>query len=152
MGTGKAWTVKPSALQRGILPRLIPCVIARQSVEKAMKKSEVRQRTLIINFRVLPEERDVFEDRCQASGLSKSDYFRKKCLDEAPLRKRKALPVDVELLTRYLGQVGRIGNNLNQVAKGMNQGFLPSANELNETVQDIKELRAVIRKALGYDH
>ncbi|WP_422004046.1 plasmid mobilization protein [Roseivirga pacifica] len=117
-----------------------------------MKKSEVRQRTLIINFRVLPEERDVFEDRCQASGLSKSDYFRKKCLDEAPLRKRKALPVDVELLTRYLGQVGRIGNNLNQVAKGMNQGFLPSANELNETVQDIKELRAVIRKALGYDH
>ena len=118
----------------------------------SMSKSEIRQRNERVIFRLTPEERDAFEDRCQASGFSKSDYFRKKCLDEAPLRKRKALPVDVALLTRYLGQVGRIGNNLNQVAKGMNQGFLPSANELNETVQDIKELRAVIRKALGYDH
>lgn len=117
-----------------------------------MSKSEIRQRNERVIFRLTPEERASFESRCQASGFSKSDYFRKKCLDEAPLRKRKALPVDVELLTRYLGQVGRIGNNINQVAKSMNQGFLPSADELNETVQDIKELRAVIRKALGYDH
>ncbi|OEK03277.1 hypothetical protein BFP97_17865 [Roseivirga sp. 4D4] len=154
MDTGKPWTVKPSDLQRGILPRLIPCVMAMPSVGKAeralMQKSEKRQRTKIINFRVLPEEFNLFQQRCQASGLSKSDYFRKKCLEEKALRKRKAPNVEIEVLLKTLAQIGKVGGNLNQIARELNMGYLPITDELQLTLHHIRQLRLEIRKALGY--
>ena len=115
-----------------------------------MQKSEKRQRTKIINFRVLPEELNLFQQRCQASGLSKSDYFRQTCLDSKPLRKRKAPTTDTAALLHLLGQIGRLGNNLNQIAKAQNMGYLSTHGELNEALTELKSLRLQIRKALGY--
>lgn len=115
-----------------------------------MQKSEKRQRTKIINFRVLPEEFDLFHDRCQASGLSKSDYFRQKCLEGKPLRKRKAHGTDTTVILHLLGQIGRLGNNLNQIAKTQNMGYLSTHGELNDALIKLKSLRLQIRKALGY--
>ena len=115
-----------------------------------MQKSEKRQRAKIINFRVLPEEFDLFHDRCQASGLSKSDYFRQTCLDSKPLRKRKAPTTDTAALLHLLGQIGRLGNNLNQIAKAQNMGYISTNGELSEALSELKSLRLQIRKALGY--
>lgn len=115
-----------------------------------MSKSENRQRTKHIVFRVTPEEKDGFELRCQSSGLSKSDYFRKKCLEEKALRKRKAPTVETEVLLKTLAQIGKVGGNLNQIARELNMGYLPINGELETTLKEVRELRTEIRKALGY--
>lgn len=125
-------------------------ILLKSPIGILMKKSEVRQRTEIINFRVLPEERALFEDRCQNSGLSKADYFRMKCLEEKPLRKRKAPNVQTEILLKTLGQIGKVGSNLNQIAKDVNMGYLPINNELEIALNELKELRSKIRNAIGY--
>jgi hypothetical protein len=117
-----------------------------------MKKSENRQRTDYAIFRLLPEEKAAFERRCADAGLSKADYFRRKCLEDKPLRKLKSLSVDAQLLTQYLGQIGKIGSNLNQLSKHMNNGFLPADNSLDEALQSIRDMRDILRKALGYDY
>lgn len=39
-----------------------------------------RKRSLIVNFRVTPEERELIEARIKLTGLSKSDYFIKTVL------------------------------------------------------------------------
>tara|TARA_R110000796_G_scaffold159169_3_gene275846 strand:- start:104528 stop:104881 length:354 start_codon:yes stop_codon:yes gene_type:complete len=115
-----------------------------------MSKSEKRQRTQYIIFRATPEERECFDDRCQSSGLSKADYFRRKCLEEKPLRKRKAPTVEMEILLKALGKLGKVGGNLNQIAKAQNMGYLPINGELETTLKEVRELRTEIRKALGY--
>ncbi len=115
-----------------------------------MSKSENRQRTQRLTFRVLPKERDEFVCRCEEAGLTKADYFRQKCLEDKPLRKRKKLPVEAQLLAKYLAHVGKIGSNINQVAKNANTGYPPNANMLDKMSQDIQMMREMLRQTLGY--
>ncbi len=117
-----------------------------------MQKSEKRQRTKIINFRVLPEEFNLFQQRCQASGISKSDYFRQKCLEGKPLRKRKVPNTDTAALLHLLGQIGRLGNNLNQIAKETNMGYTPINRDIEIELKELARLRNEIRKALNHDY
>jgi len=115
-----------------------------------MSKSESRQRNDRVIFRLTAEEKVRFEKFCQASGLSKSDYFRKKCLEEKALRKRKTPNIETETLLKTLAQIGKVGGNLNQIARELNMGYLPITDELQLTLNQIRQLRLEIRKALGY--
>ena len=117
-----------------------------------MSKSEKRQRTERVIFRLTSEERRDFEERCLASGISKSDMFRKCCLDAKPLRKRKSRSVDGQILLKSLGQLGKVGSNLNQITKTYNMGYLPANDDLNQTLVELRETMTEIRKAVGYDH
>lgn len=76
--------------------------------------------------------------------------------DDGSLRPQKVRPVnDPEALGRALGLLGqsRIANNLNQLAKAANSGALPvtpeTCRELSEACEDVREMRALLMKALG---
>ena len=42
-------------------------------------KSKKRKRSVIMNFRVSPEEKQLIDDRIALSGLGKADFFIKSC-------------------------------------------------------------------------
>ena len=137
-------------------PRLIPLIdgnaINGKPFRGSMSKSENRQRTERVIFRLTSEERKNFEMRCQSSGVSKSDYFRQCCLESKPLRKRKSPSVEVQALLKLIGQLGKTGSNLNQIAKAYNLGYLQANDELDIALIEHRELLSKVRKILSYDY
>lgn len=119
-----------------------------------MAKSEKRRRTVYISGRVTPEEKEQFLARCVRSGLSTGDYIRRVCLDMKPLRAVRNVSVDKKLLTEAINQMARYGNNLNQVVRKLNQGRrLKRVDErqIQAALEQLRLLRQLYRKALGYD-
>lgn len=111
-----------------------------------MSKSENRQTSKILSFRLTPDEYSRLAAVCAASGLSISAFVRRVAFKAA------ALPVPVyegrqpdkaaAYNTQILGAVGKIGNNLNQLTKLANSTkSLPAQRELRIIFAEIRALR-----------
>ena len=112
------------------------------------KKSETRKRTDYIRFRVTPEEKKAFLQRCDDAGLTPADYMRKSALKMRPLKPT----VDTKLLAQMLSEWGRIGNNLNQLARHYNAGNSADQEIGRELIKIVRGIRSDIRKGLGHDN
>ncbi len=110
-----------------------------------------RQRTELIATRWTPEERAELEARAERAGVSVAAYLRQQALGGSGPRARRRPHADAAALLQLLGQVGRIGSNINQLAHAANAGGWPSAAAMNEAAQDVAAMRAAIRQALGKD-
>ncbi|MEL7341642.1 MAG: plasmid mobilization relaxosome protein MobC, partial [Bacteroidota bacterium] len=84
------------------------------------KKSEKRQRNHRKTFRMNEKELTAFLENCQAANLSDADYIRVRCCDQKPIRKRRVRPLNEKALAAGLGQLGRVANNVNQIARALN--------------------------------
>lgn len=49
-------------------------------VSPKMKEEKKRKRSVIVNFRVTPEEKKLLDNRIEISGMQRQDYFIKSCL------------------------------------------------------------------------
>ena len=49
-------------------------------VSPKMKEEKKRKRSVIVNFRVTPEEKKLLDNRIELSGMQRQDYFIKSCL------------------------------------------------------------------------
>jgi len=117
-----------------------------------MAGTEKRQKTTTTTLRLTPAERAVVVAAAEASGLGPSSFARLATLQAAGgpapniRRKPDALRQD---LARILGELGRIGSNVNQVARVANStGDIASMvavdslrSQLNELTQAILDLR-----------
>jgi hypothetical protein len=129
--------------------------------------SNRRQRHHVEQFRTDDAEHAELQRRAWDSGrLSVSAFCRKRTLDDPGVRHaRGPAPPDVQLLARNFGELNRVGNNLNQTTRALNELVLIAremgadrlvriareAIRRSETALD--ELRAVAaenRRALGY--
>ena len=108
------------------------------------------------SLRLTPEERSQLED--QAGAMPLSSYIKSVVFAaEAPkYRKRRKPPVaEQQLLAEVLARLGqtRQANNLNQIAKHLNQGTLIVDPELEEdlkrAVAEVVWMRATLMEALG---
>lgn len=87
----------------------------------------------------------------QAGGLSIAGYIKFTALDQ-PTRKLRQPPVDRVAITQLLGQLARVGSNINQIAKmGHVQGEF-SIPELTIALNELIDMREAIMKALGFHH
>ena len=111
--------------------------------------SEKRKRTINKSFRFSPEEWAEFTAKADAVGLPYAEYMRMQCLDRVP-RRRLASPLDRKLAARLLGQLGKVGSNINQIAKAANAGRLLEAS-LEAALVDLAEMRAAWMQTFGYD-
>ena len=111
------------------------------------KKSDKRKRTEKIYFRVTPEEKSDFILRCENAGLTPADYLRKSALKTRPLNPT----TDKQLIVKLLADWGRMGNNLNQIARHYNEGSPTDAELGQELIEVVRAVRVDIRKALGHD-
>ena len=98
------------------------------------------------------------------AGLSLSSYCRQQALGTPGPRPRRATPTpDVKLLARTYADLNRVGNNLNEITRALNEIALMGdterlAWELTDFTENSREIHAdlaltlfVIRQALGYD-
>lgn len=87
-----------------------------------------------IKLRVSEAERDRWNKKARSAGLTLADYFRR-LADEEPTNitpvgsktPRKFTPVDPELIRH----VSWVGNNLNQIARQINQAGVTNAEQLH---------------------
>jgi len=108
------------------------------------------------SLRLTDEERQKLE--AQAGSMPLASYIKSVVLaSEAPkYRKRSKPPVaEQQLLAEILARLGasRTANNLNQIAKGLNQGTLiidPDLEaDLKKACAEVAWLRATLMSALG---
>lgn len=111
--------------------------------------SENRQRTSHVMVRLTPEERAALDAAAARGGLSLAGYARSVLLTAAPLRQSRRPPVERAELARLLGQVGKIGGNVNQIARVLNGGGEADPPALAGLRDDIAAMRAAIMGALG---
>lgn len=88
-----------------------------------------------ISIRVNEEEHDLIEAKRVLSGLSLRKFILR-CVTEKRIIVKPGAPL-------VAGQIGRIGNNLNQLARHVNSGFVPEncARILEEIRDEIAEIR-----------
>lgn len=121
-----------------------------------------RQRDKIIGFRATPEEAAIIREDAERAGMTVGAYLRKLALDAPVPRQSRRPPVEKQELARLLGDTGKMGSNLNQIAKRMNQlnlqgdypglaAMIPTAyTSIQEMLTHLKSMRIDLRKALNY--
>jgi len=109
--------------------------------------SEKRKRTRILSMRFNDEEAAAIFRMAQSRGQSVAALVRSNVLG---IRSRPSR-VDLQAVARLLGQLGKIGSNINQIAYHLNAGRPGDRVEgsLEEALRDLSELRIVCLQALG---
>lgn len=89
------------------------------------------------------------KDLAKARGLSMSDVIRRAALG-IRMPKRAFDQTHAAVLARTLGELGRIGGNINQLTRRANGGKLVGHDaELSETLAGVDALREHIRTMLA---
>ena len=118
--------------------------------------SDKRQRNELIPVRVTSDELAAINARADRAGLSRGAFLRAAALDTPGPRAQRRPPADHVALRQVLGQLGRTGNNLNQIARALNAGEAYAPAELHEALQACLEARDAILSALNmhpsHDH
>lgn len=72
---------------------------------------------VLMSLRISAEDKEQIEEKARKTGLTTSEYIRRCALG-------RKLPCygDTSLLKEYSMQLGKIGSNLNQIAKHLNSG------------------------------
>lgn len=99
----------------------------------------------IIRIRASADELAKIRELAKTRGLSISELIRRAAFGiRMPARSRDH--THVNLLTRSLGELGRVGGNLNQLVRRANAGKLSGHDpELSRTLAEIDALRERLR-------
>lgn len=104
-----------------------------------------------IMFRVTEDLYDVISLEASSAKMSVSEYCRKVCTDKKIILRQENVFDSPELLSA-LSEIGKIGNNLNQIARHLNSGNpldLPLRKELLHTVSELRNIREEIKEMAG---
>lgn len=108
-----------------------------------------RQRTKQCLVRFTAEEFARIADKADKAGIASAAFLRAAALGDAGPRAQRRPPADHQALRRILGELGRVGNNINQIARQMNTGGQPPVPELRQALAVYLEIRNAIFEALG---
>lgn len=111
--------------------------------------TEKRARSTHITIRLTPEERASIDAAAERAGKMTGSYVRERLLDGPLPRQVRRPPVEKRELARMLGELGKIGSNLNQLAKSANQGLIVYTGEIDAALAGLGEVRAALLEALG---
>lgn len=119
-------------------------------MEKGKKSgSENRQKGFVVGVRVNEIEHAELKISAEAAGVSVPSFIRSKVLAEIQTATRPAPPsIDRKLLSQLLGQLGKVGSNINQIAHKLNEGGSIAAPRITGAIDDFEVLRDEILKAL----
>lgn len=101
-------------------------------------------------IRCTEQERAAIKEAADRAGLSVGAFLRALALGSAGPRAVRRPPIERKELARLLGQLGKIGSNVNQLARAYNSsGIQPGFPELVGVRRDVAEMRAALIQALG---
>ena len=102
----------------------------------ARKKDELGAREKTIHFRVSEAFYEVIAHEARQCGLSMSEFCRRVLINR-PIKKLPVIIHDEREIKQELRNINKLGNNLNQIARYLNEG-----GQMNETLaQEIKKQR-----------
>jgi hypothetical protein len=111
--------------------------------------SEKRKRDTHLTIRLTKAERADIKAKADRKGLTEGSYARDVLLDAPAPRQVRRPPIERRELARLLGELGKVGSNINQLAKASNQGVLLYASELAPGVKALEDMRGELLAALG---
>ena len=113
------------------------------------------KRHCVIKTRLTEAERADFEQRCATLSMSQSEYIRQAIFYSRITPVIRVSQNSEELLTSVsslVAQYGKIGSNLNQIARYLNEGSPPYqglSKELREAAADLAALKFDVLKVIG---
>jgi hypothetical protein len=103
-----------------------------------------------IAVRCTDVQREAIRQSAEKAGLKIGPFLRSLALGSAGPRAVRQAPVDKVKLARLLSEIGKLGSNVNQIARYANTvKALPGAQELALMQADIAAMRAAVLGALG---
>jgi len=112
--------------------------------------SEKRQRGLRLTVRFSQQEAAAIRQIAERNGQSVGALLRATLLKiPPPARSVRKPTVEVQAVARLLGELGKIGSNINQIAKEVNIGRRLREDSLEMALRDLAELRLACLQALG---
>ena len=93
----------------------------------------------------------LLEQGASTLGISRSEYLRKLLLDKE-ITNRIEVVADMDELRCLVNEYGKIGSNLNQIAKYFNTGGESSAemkDEIRQCISDLFSLRKEVLRMAG---
>ena len=115
------------------------------------KSENVYKRKSIITLRLTDTELAVLDTACRNTGLSRSEYLRQLILQRTPEIHFDVI-ADMNILRKIVGEYGKIGSNLNQIAKHFNTGgehSLEITDEIRQCISEMFVLRKEVLKLAG---
>ncbi len=118
---------------------------------KRMAGSEKRKRNKLAHVRLSDEEHALLKSAADKTGLALGAYLRAAALDSPGPRAARKPPIRRQELVRLLGQIGKLGSNVNQIARALNTGDDPYGlvDDMKAASVEVAEMRAAILQALG---
>lgn len=114
-----------------------------------MSRSQKRERRYLVSAAVNEAERERAKANARAVGLSVSGYIRSLLTGAATPRTQRAAPTpEIKALAILLGQLGKAGSNLNQLARLGNRGQPIPPAELKAALAAVEAAAQRIEAAL----
>jgi hypothetical protein len=107
-----------------------------------------RKKTIPVTSRYDEAEFATLDEAASRAGLTRASYQRVQSLDEPKTRSTRRPPIEREALAQLLGQLGKIGSNLNQLAKAANMDAFQK-HETHAAVMQLRALMPHILQAMG---
>lgn len=123
-------------------------IMARPKKEKELARSH------LIAFRLTDVEYDLVTRMAKEAGLSASAYIRKLLLD-GKVNITYEVVADVPELQKLAAEFGKIGSNLNQIARYFHMGGIRSKamqDEIHECISQIFDMRKEVAEMAGDYH
>ena len=114
-----------------------------------MSTSEKRIRKKVLPTRWTDSEYETLTRRAEQVGLSRAGYIRLKAIGEEGPRTQRVPRHGTADLARLLAAVNKIGGNVNQVARAINQGHDPHGEIYSKRVLGaMREVQDLVRAEL----
>jgi hypothetical protein len=114
---------------------------------KSRSGSETRKKSIPVTSRYDEAEFAELEEAASRAGLTRASYQRVQSLAAPKTRSTRRAPIDREMLAKLLGQLGKIGSNLNQITRAANSGGTLTG-EIHAVIAEIRALVPLISEAL----
>ncbi len=110
--------------------------------------SDKRQRSHVGRMRCTASEYSLLVTAAESAGLTIGAFMRQQCLGTPGPRAARRPPIERTALAQILGQLGKCGSNLNQIARVLNTGG-DAPPGIADAVSDIRQVCQQIMRVLG---
>ena len=115
------------------------------------KKPKELKRRNNITVKLTDIELELLNQKAEMAGTSKAEYLRN-LLIGTPIKVRYEIVADMQDLRKLVGEYGKIGSNLNQIAKYFNTGgerSLAMEDEVRQCISELFVLRKEVLRLAG---
>ena len=114
------------------------------------KKEKTLTKTKDVHLRMNETEYALLIERARASNMTVSEFVRNALNNQNVIIKYE-ITADVPEIKQLISQFGKIGNNMNQIARYFNQGGIISSKmkkEIRKALRDIYEMKYEVEKMI----